>query len=58
MLFTAFEDFCKYLARLTRIGTTVTTVGQVEKDPALPAGQFTIFRFVVVRCAADAMPCN
>jgi putative membrane protein len=37
-------------------GTHVATEGRVWMDPSLPIGQMVIFRFVVVCCAADAMP--
>ena len=42
---------------LTRLnGTHIATEGRVWMDPSLPNGQMVIFRFVVVCCAADAMP--
>jgi putative membrane protein len=38
------------------LGSHVVVEGRVFKDDTLPAGQFTLYRFVVVCCAADAMP--
>jgi uncharacterized repeat protein (TIGR03943 family) len=37
-------------------GQPIVTEGRVWRDDSLPAGQIVIFRFVVVCCAADAMP--
>jgi putative membrane protein len=37
-------------------GSRVITEGRVSFDDTLPAGQFVIYRFVVVCCAADAIP--
>jgi putative membrane protein len=37
-------------------GTHIATEGRVWMDPDLPNGQLVIFRFIVVCCAADAMP--
>ncbi|HEY2584466.1 MAG TPA: TIGR03943 family protein [Tepidisphaeraceae bacterium] len=37
-------------------GRRVVTEGRVFKDDSLPPGQVKLFRFVVVCCAADAMP--
>jgi putative membrane protein len=37
-------------------GQKIVTEGRVWRDDSLPAGQIVIFRFVVVCCAADAMP--
>jgi uncharacterized repeat protein (TIGR03943 family) len=37
-------------------GSRVITEGRVSIDPTLPAGQFVIYRFVIVCCAADAIP--
>jgi uncharacterized repeat protein (TIGR03943 family) len=47
-----------YIARnLSRLdGTHVITEGRVWMDPSLPTGKMVIFQFVVVCCAADAMP--
>jgi uncharacterized repeat protein (TIGR03943 family) len=47
-----------YIARnITKLdGSHVVTEGRVWMDPSLPNGQMVIFRFVVVCCAADAMP--
>jgi putative membrane protein len=44
----------KHMNRL--IGSHVVVDGRVFHDDALPAGQITLYRFVVVCCAADAMP--
>ncbi|MGA2231108.1 MAG: TIGR03943 family protein [Tepidisphaeraceae bacterium] len=44
----------KHTSRL--MGNHVVVEGRVFKDDTLPAGEFTLFRFVVVCCAADAMP--
>ena len=44
----------RHLHRL--VGTHVITEGRVFRDDSLPNGQIAIFRFVVVCCAADAMP--
>ncbi|MGA3068313.1 MAG: TIGR03943 family protein, partial [Tepidisphaeraceae bacterium] len=42
---------------LTKLnGSHVITEGRVWMDPSLASGQMVIFRFVVVCCAADAMP--
>ena len=38
------------------IGRHVVTDGRVYRDDALPDGQMALYRFVVVCCAADAMP--
>lgn len=37
-------------------GHRVITEGRIFRDDTLPAGQVMLFRFVVVCCAADAMP--
>jgi putative membrane protein len=37
-------------------GSRVITEGRVSLDDRLPAGQFVIYRFVIVCCAADAIP--
>jgi uncharacterized repeat protein (TIGR03943 family) len=37
-------------------GTRVITEGRVSVDDSLPPGQIVIFRFVIICCAADAMP--
>ena len=37
-------------------GHHVITEGRIFRDDTLPAGQVMLFRFVVVCCAADAMP--
>jgi putative membrane protein len=37
-------------------GQQIVTEGRVWRDDTLPDGQIVIFRFVVVCCAADAMP--
>lgn len=37
-------------------GHRVITEGRIFRDDALPPGQVMLFRFVVVCCAADAMP--
>jgi putative membrane protein len=37
-------------------GRRVVTEGRIYKDDTLPSGQVMLFRFVVVCCAADAMP--
>jgi putative membrane protein len=37
-------------------GTHIATEGRVWMDPSLASGQMVIFRFIVVCCAADAMP--
>ena len=44
----------KHRNKLT--GHHVITEGRVFRDDALPAGEVMLFRFVVVCCAADAMP--
>jgi putative membrane protein len=44
----------RHLHALT--GTHVTTIGRVFKDDTLPGDQLVIYRFIVVCCAADAMP--
>jgi putative membrane protein len=44
----------KHLHRLT--GTRVVTDARVFRDETLPAGEIAVYRFVVVCCAADAMP--
>lgn len=38
------------------IGQRVVTDGRVYRDDSVPGGQLQIYRFVVVCCAADAMP--
>jgi uncharacterized repeat protein (TIGR03943 family) len=38
------------------VGSHVVLDGRVFRDDSLPTGQFTLYRFVVVCCAADAMP--
>jgi uncharacterized repeat protein (TIGR03943 family) len=37
-------------------GSRVIAEGRVSFDDTLPAGQFVIYRFVIVCCAADAIP--
>jgi uncharacterized repeat protein (TIGR03943 family) len=44
----------KHMNRL--LDSHVVLDGRVFRDDTLPAGQFTLYRFVVVCCAADAMP--
>lgn len=44
----------KHLHRL--IGTRVLTDARVYRDPTLTGGEIAAYRFVVVCCAADAMP--
>ena len=44
----------RHMHRLS--GSRVITEGRVCMDPGLPPGQIVIFRFVIVCCAADAMP--
>ncbi len=43
-----------HMHRLT--GSRIITEGRVSVDDSLPPGQIVIFRFVIVCCAADAMP--
>ena len=38
------------------IGQHVLVDGMVSRNETTPAGQFVLFRFVIVCCAADAMP--
>lgn len=38
------------------MGKHVIVEGRVSKDDTTPAGQLVLYRFVVVCCAADAMP--
>jgi putative membrane protein len=38
------------------VGQHVQVVGMVSKNDTTPAGQFVLYRFVIVCCAADAMP--
>jgi uncharacterized repeat protein (TIGR03943 family) len=44
----------QHLHRL--LGNRVVLDGRVFRDTTLPPGRFVIYRFVVVCCAADAMP--
>ncbi len=44
----------RHMHRLS--GTHVITEGRVCMEEGLPPGQIVIFRFVIVCCAADAMP--
>jgi uncharacterized repeat protein (TIGR03943 family) len=44
----------RHMHRLS--GSHVITEGRVCMEEGLPAGQIVIFRFVIVCCAADAMP--
>ena len=37
-------------------GRKITTLGMVHRDDTVPAGHFLLFRFIIVCCAADAMP--
>jgi uncharacterized repeat protein (TIGR03943 family) len=37
-------------------GSRVITEGRVSTDDTLPAGEFVVYRFVIVCCAADALP--
>jgi putative membrane protein len=37
-------------------GRKITTVGMVYRDETVPPGHFLVFRFMIVCCAADAMP--
>ena len=42
----------------TLSGTRVVTEGRVSRDESQPADEATIFRFVIVCCAADATPAH
>lgn len=44
----------RHLQRLS--GSRVITEGRVSTDDTLPAGEFVVYRFVIVCCAADALP--
>ena len=37
-------------------GRRITTEGMVYRDEVVPPGHFLLFRFIIVCCAADAMP--
>jgi uncharacterized repeat protein (TIGR03943 family) len=37
-------------------GRKITTMGMVYRDETVPPGHFLVFRFIIVCCAADAMP--
>jgi putative membrane protein len=37
-------------------GRKITTLGMVYRDDTVPPGHFLVFRFIIVCCAADAMP--
>jgi len=44
------QNFDKYR------GKRVTTEGMVYRDAVVPVGHFLVFRFLIVCCAADALP--
>ena len=50
----SLASICQFMHKLA--GTRVVSEGRIYRDPALPPGQVAIFRFVVVCCAADAIP--
>jgi len=37
-------------------GRKITTLGMVYRDETVPPGHFLVFRFLIVCCAADALP--
>jgi uncharacterized repeat protein (TIGR03943 family) len=37
-------------------GKRITTEGMVHRDDVVPTGHFLVFRFLIVCCAADALP--
>jgi len=37
-------------------GRKITTLGMVYRDEVVPPGHFLVFRFLIVCCAADALP--
>jgi len=37
-------------------GRKITTLGMVYRDETVPPGHFLVFRFMIICCAADAMP--
>jgi putative membrane protein len=45
-----------HLHRKELIGQRVQVEGMVSRNETTPAGQFVLYRFVIVCCAADAMP--
>jgi uncharacterized repeat protein (TIGR03943 family) len=44
------QDFQKYR------GKRIVTEGMVYRDAVVPSGHFLVFRFLIVCCAADALP--